>query len=71
MIHQLRLLISSVLDPVYFCKEPDPDPTLFINDPQDAYKKYFFSQLFFAYYFLKIHLHHSSKVKGHKEVTKQ
>ncbi len=26
---------------------------------------------FFAYYFLKIHLHHSSKIKLHKEVTKQ
>jgi hypothetical protein len=25
----------------------------------------------FAQYFLKVHLHHSSQVKGHKEVTKQ
>jgi hypothetical protein len=26
---------------------------------------------FFAYYFLKLHLHHFSKIKSHKEVTKQ
>ncbi len=26
---------------------------------------------FFAYYFFKIHLHHSSKIQSHKEVTKQ
>jgi hypothetical protein len=26
---------------------------------------------FFAYSFLKEHLHHSSKIKSHKEVTKQ
>ncbi len=30
----------------------------------------FFSK-FFAYYFLKVHLHQSSKIKSHKEVTKQ
>jgi hypothetical protein len=27
--------------------------------------------IFFAYYFLKLHLHHFSKIKRHKEVTKQ
>ncbi len=26
---------------------------------------------FFYYYFLKVHLHHSPKIKSHKEVTKQ
>ncbi len=26
---------------------------------------------FYAYSFLKVHLHHSSKIKSHKEVTKQ
>jgi hypothetical protein len=26
---------------------------------------------FFANYFLKLHLHYFSKIKGHKEVTKQ
>jgi len=26
---------------------------------------------FLAYYFLKVHLHHFSKIRSHKEVTKQ
>ncbi len=29
------------------------------------------STKFFAYYFLKVHLYHFSKLKSHKEVTKQ
>jgi hypothetical protein len=33
-------------------------------------KKMFFSK-FFAYFFLKVHLHHFPMIKGHKEVTKQ
>ncbi len=28
-------------------------------------------KILFAYYFLKLHLHHFSKIKIHKEVTKQ
>jgi hypothetical protein len=51
--------------------DPDPaqapDPAVFVIDLQDANKKLFFS----AYYFLKVHLHHFSKIKSHKEVTKQ
>jgi hypothetical protein len=47
----------------------DPDPALFVSDLQDANKKYFF-QSFFPFYVLKVHLHHSSKKKCHKEVTK-
>jgi hypothetical protein len=48
--------------------DPDPDPNLalFVTDHPDANKK-----LIFAYYFLKIHLHHfqRSKVKkNHKAV---
>ncbi len=31
----------------------------------------FFIFRFFAYYFLKVHLHHFSKIKSHEEVTKQ
>jgi hypothetical protein len=27
--------------------------------------------MFFAYYFLKVHLYLSSKIKSHKEVTKR
>ncbi len=48
-----------------FCS--DPDPTLFVSDLQDANQKIFFRS-FFAYYFLKVHLHRSSKIKSHKEV---
>ncbi len=40
----------------------DPDPALFVSDLQDANKT------IFAYYFLKVHLHHSAKIKNHKEV---
>jgi hypothetical protein len=43
----------------------DPDHTIFVNELQDA------PQNFSAYYFLKIHLHHFSKIKSPKEVTKQ
>jgi hypothetical protein len=42
--------------------EADPDLVIFDSDLQDG---------FFAYYFLKVHLHHFSKIKSHKEVTKQ
>jgi hypothetical protein len=43
--------------------DPAPDFALFVSDFQDANKKYFF----FAYYFLKVHLHHSSKMKSLKK----
>jgi hypothetical protein len=45
------------------------DPAFFVTDFQDANKNYFFS----AYYpyFLQLHLQHFSKIKSHKEVTKQ
>jgi hypothetical protein len=36
-----------------------PDPALFVSDLQDANKILFFSQSFYAYSFLKLHLHHS------------
>jgi hypothetical protein len=44
----------------------DPDPAIFVIDLQDTKKK-----LISAYYFLKVHLHNFSKIKGQKEVTKQ
>jgi hypothetical protein len=47
-----------------------PDLALFVNDIQDANKKYFFLG-FFVYYILEIHLYYSSKTKSHKEVVKQ
>jgi hypothetical protein len=55
---------------------PDPDPdsdqdiAIFVIDLQDAKKTYFFKK-FPAYYFLKVHLHHFTKIKSPKEVTKQ
>jgi hypothetical protein len=45
---------------------PAPEPAIFVSDLQDGKLKQFF-----AYCFLKLHLHHFSKIKGHKEVTKQ
>jgi hypothetical protein len=49
----------------------DPDPAFFVNDLQDANKKLIKKETFSAYYFLKDHLHHFSKIKSKKEVTKQ
>jgi hypothetical protein len=47
----------------------DPDLSNFIIDLQDANKKLIFKKSFPAYYFLKVH--HFSKIKSQKEVTKQ
>jgi hypothetical protein len=38
--------------------------------PSRCSQKICFSLSFYAYSFLKVHLHHSSKIKTHKEVTK-
>jgi len=46
----------------------DPDPAIFVSDLQDVNKKL---ASFFAYYFLKVQIHHCLKIKSHKEVTKQ
>jgi hypothetical protein len=45
---------------------PDPDPAIFVIDLQDASKKLNFNTIFSAYYFLKVHLHHFSKIKSQK-----
>jgi hypothetical protein len=50
--------------------DPDPDPAIFVIDRQDANKK-LIKKICSAYYFLKVYLHHFSKIKSHKEVTKQ
>jgi hypothetical protein len=52
--------------------DPDADPSIFIIDLQDANKKQSFVDKIFCirYYFLKVLLHHFSKVKSQKEVTK-
>jgi hypothetical protein len=48
----------------------DPDPAIFIIDLQDASKKQIFKIIFSAYYFLKVLLHHFSKVKSQKRSNK-
>jgi hypothetical protein len=48
----------------------DSDPAIFVLDLQDANKK-LKKKSFPAYYFLKVHLHHFTKIKSPKEVTKQ
>ena len=45
----------------------DPDPAIFVIDLQHASKKLIFNIIFSAYYFLKEHLHHFSKIKSQKE----
>ncbi len=45
----------------------DPDPAIFVIDLQHASKKLIFNTIFSAYYFLKVHLHHFSKIKIQKE----
>jgi hypothetical protein len=49
----------------------DPDPAIFDIGLQDANKKTNLKKMFSSYYFLKVHLHHFSKIKSPKEVTKQ
>jgi hypothetical protein len=49
----------------------NPDPAIFVIDLQDANKHQIKKQSFSAYYYLKVHLHHFSKIKSQKEVTKQ
>jgi hypothetical protein len=57
-------------DPYHWLTDPDsaPDNVIFVSDLQDGGKKIL---NFFAYYFLKIHLHPFSKIKINKEVSKQ
>ncbi len=47
--------------------DSDPDPSIFVIDLQDASKKLIFNTIFSAYDFLKLHLHHFSKIKIQKE----
>jgi hypothetical protein len=49
----------------------DPDPSIFIIDLQDAKKKLIFLKSFSACFFLKVLLHHLSRVKSDKDVTKK
>ena len=47
--------------------DSDPDPAIFVIDLQDASHKQIFNTIFSAYNFLKVHLHHFSKIKSQKE----
>jgi hypothetical protein len=55
--------------------DPDPDrfpgPPILVSNLQGANKKLIFKKSFSAQYFLKVHLHHFSKIKSQKEVTEQ
>ncbi len=53
--------------------DPDRDPPIFVRDQELLEVSIFlvFQSFFFAYYFLKEHLHHFSKIKSYKEITKQ
>jgi hypothetical protein len=48
---------------------PDADPGIFVIEDANNTTNFFKSSS--AYYFLKVHLHHFSKIKSQKEVTKQ
>jgi hypothetical protein len=71
----LKGLESNVADPCNFGTDPDPDPRIhtsdLVTDLQDVNQKSIFILSFSAHFFLKVHLRHFSKIKSHKEVTKQ
>jgi hypothetical protein len=46
--------------------DPDPDPAIYVTDLQNASQKLILNKIS-AYYFLKLHLHHFSKIKRQKE----
>ncbi len=58
---------SGSSDPCFWLMDPDPDPAIFVIDLQDVSKKLIFNTIFSAYYFLKVHLHHFSKIKSQEE----
>jgi hypothetical protein len=47
--------------------DPAPEPAIFVIVLREYNKK----ELFSAYYFLNVQLHHCSKIKSQKEVSKQ
>jgi hypothetical protein len=54
---------SITADPCLCCKDLDSDPAIFVSYLQDGSWKLLFFRSFFAYYFLKLHLHKFSKIK--------
>jgi hypothetical protein len=52
--------------------DADPDPAIFVIDLQETIKKQIFYKIFCLLLFEgTVHLHHFSKMKSPKEVTKQ
>jgi hypothetical protein len=51
--------------------DPDPDPAIFVIDLQDANKKLNLKKFFCLLLSEGVHLHHFSKIKSPKEVTKR
>ncbi len=51
--------------------DPDADPSIYIIDLQDANKKLMFKKKVFCILLFEGTLHHFSKLKSQKEVTKQ
>jgi hypothetical protein len=49
---------------MYSDPAPDPDPANFVSDLQD-------DKNFYVFLFFEATLHHFTKIKSHKEVTKQ
>ncbi len=69
-----KILIPTVLWLLYdFLSLKNDVNVVSKSNMQDGNKKLFFLLSFFCLlsYFLKLHLHHFSKIKSHKEVTKQ
>jgi hypothetical protein len=50
---------------------PDADPDPAFRQCSSRRQQRNFSPSFFAFYVLKVHLHHFSEIKSHKEVTQQ
>ncbi len=59
-----RTRAASVADPWHFGEDPDPG---FRHWPSRCKQKTNFLTQFFCLLFLKVHLHHFSKIKSHKE----
>ncbi len=62
---------SGSSDPCFWLMDPDSDPEsgscCFLHWPSRCQQKTIFNKKFSAYYFLKVHLHHFSKIKSQKE----
>ncbi len=62
---------SGSADPCLWQTDPDPDPgsrsCYFRHWPSRCQKEKNFHTIFSTYYFLKLHLHHFSKIKSQKE----